>query len=141
MPHVSRTGICDRVMIIAMQYLKKSDSSYHSLHLYAASAVFKLCKKSHTIWNSSMFKNCNCTIDYRCIVQGYATSVSRCQNSLCLFSTAWFRHRLEGEQYCVFKISLRRLACKQSLCNYIVPYDYCTVNLHRGPCMLDLCCC
>jgi len=135
LPHVSLTGICDRVMMIATQCWKNSDSSYHSLHLYAASAVFKLCNKSHLIWNGSMFENCNCTINYWCIVQGFATLVSGCQNSPCLFSTAWFRHKLQREHHCVFKISLRRLTCKQSLHNYIVPYNYCTGNVHRGPCM------
>lgn len=137
LPHVSLTGICDRVMMIAMQCLKNNDSSYHSLLLYVASAVFKLCNKSHLIWNGSMFENCSCIIEYLCC----ATPVSRCQNSPCLFCTAFFRHKLHREHHCIFKISLRRLACKQSLYNYIVPYDYWTVNLHRGQCMWDLCSC
>jgi len=126
-------------MIIAMQHWKNSDSSYHSLHLYAASAVFKLCNKFHLIWNGSIFPNCSCTIDYWCIVQGFAILVSRCQNSTCLFSTAWFRHKLQEEHHCVFKVSLRRLTCKQSLHNYIVPFNYCTVNFHRG--LWDPCSC
>jgi hypothetical protein len=128
-------------MMIAMQHWKNSDPSYHSLHLYAASAVFKLCNKSHLIWNGSMFENYSCTIDYWCIVQGFATLVSRCQNSPCLFSTAWFRQKLQGEHHCVFKMSQRRLAFKQSLCNYIAPHNYCTVNLHRGSWMWDSCSC
>jgi hypothetical protein len=126
--HVSLTGICDRVMMIAMQHLNNGDSSYHSLHLYAASAVFKLCNKSHLIWNGSMFENCSCTIEYLCIVQGYAPQVSGSQNSPCLFCAVWFRHTLQGEHHCVFKIPLRSLACKQTLYNYIVPSNYCTVT-------------
>jgi hypothetical protein len=129
------------VMMIAMQLWKNRDSSYHPLHLYAASAVFKLCNKSHLIWNGVMLENCSCNIDYWCNVQGVAALVWRCQISPCLFSTVWFRHKLQGEHHCVFKTSLRRLACKQSLYNYVVPYNYCTVNLHRGPYMWDSCRC
>jgi hypothetical protein len=103
---VSLSGICDRVMI-AMQYLKDGDSSYHSLHLYAASAVFKPCNKFHLIWNGSVFHNGSCTVEYLCMVQGYAPQVAGCQNSPCLFCIVWFRPTLQGEHHSVFKISLK----------------------------------